>query len=509
MKIFNYLLILFIVFFNSCKDVWEDHISLNKDVSDKSIVEFIENNPNLSEFLAYLKKSGLDKELSSSKLYTIWVPDNNAMASVDAAILNDSTKLHLFVANHFCLSEYALQGEKLEKLVKAFNGKIIRFNNNDSTVNGVSISAGDIFTKNGIIHILKQPLSPKLNIWEYIESVTESNKHIAYLRSLSGSKFEPNPDYQTGFEPGTGKPVYDTAKCMVWYNSFFEKVADISAEDSVYTFFIVTDQIYDSEYEKFKKYFWVTNGTTSADSAMVKYKITKDYVFRGLYKQPGTPDSLFSLSGVKVPFNSSATLMYEASNGYIYNVTSCDISLKEKIPVIYVEGETADKYLLPTISVSGSNKRYRVGARGDFDFILDNHGQAAAEYSDGTYNPNAGGFALLVKEVASVKYRISWMAVNDFRGGLRNPDTARVLRQKLAFSQIERMIGNQPKWAPVSLVTPLYDTITNKSYASATEKVLTNWTFSRMREDIYFQILAGGTGMSVVLDYLKLEPIFE
>jgi uncharacterized surface protein with fasciclin (FAS1) repeats len=510
MKFLKYLVLnLLVVFAFSCKDEWNDHIRLNMDVSDKTIVQILENNPQLSEFLLYLEKSGLDKELSSSKLFTLWVPDNDAMASVDPSILNDSVKLRLFVSNHFSTSEYTIQGTKRDTSVKVYSAKNLVFNNMDSTIDGFKIKEGDIFAKNGVLHIVSHILNPRLNIWEYIETMAPENEHVTYLKSLSGERFVPNPKYQLGFDPVTGKPVYDIEKCMVWYNYFLENVADLRMEDSVYTVFIVDDNTYNNEYDKFKKYFCVENGTTSADTAKVKYKITKDYVFRGAYKNPGLPDTLKSLENVKVPFKGSATLLYRASNGYVYLVNDCSIGLHDKIPTVIVEGETSDKYLLPTINIAGSNKRYNPLASGGYDFILDNHGQAAAEYADGTNNPNAGGIALHVKELASVKYRILWKAVNNFRGGLRNPNDTLTLKQKLAFSQILSFKGTQPVWEQAAIITTSYVAITDRSYSNAQEVELSKWTFSKMREDIYFQILCGGANMSVTLDYLKLEPIFE
>jgi uncharacterized surface protein with fasciclin (FAS1) repeats len=506
MRFLSYLVLL-ALFTVGCKDTWEDHIRLNGDVSDKTIVAILEQNPDYSEFLVYLKKSGLDKELASSKIFTLWVPDNNAMASVDPTILNDSAKLKLFVGNHFSREQMTIQGIKMDTLVKVFNGKSLEFDNADSLMDGVKITAGDIFAKNGVIHHISQVLNPRLNIWQYISNEATPNEHVNYLKSLSNYRLVVNYNKILGTDPVSGRPVYgiDTVR----YNSFLEDIADLNSEDSVYTFFIVDDAVYTSEFQRFFKYFWVENGTTSSDTAMIKKKITKDFVFKGAYKQIGFPDSLISLSGVKVPFKGSAQLLYRASNGYIYKVSDCAIRLQDKIPVIKIEAETADKYLLPTISINGANKRFRPGASGGYDFILDNHGQAAAEYADGTSNPNAGGFALHVKEIASVKYKISWKAVNDFRAGLRNPNDTAHLRQKLAFTQIARMSGNQPVWQQVSLITPAYVQVIDNSYATAQERELAQWTFSRMREDIYFQILCGGQNMSVALDYLKLEPIFQ
>jgi hypothetical protein len=531
MKIIKfYVFCLLIIVVASCNDVWEDHIARNNDVSDKTLSEMIESDPDLTIFAAYLKKSGYNFDLSTAKYYTVWVPDNNAMASVDAGLINDLVKLQMFVANHIALGQYSLQ-EKVSSIVvpvKTLNGKNIRFIPSTNTIDGIKISTSDIFVKNGILHKISQPIFNRLNIWEYLmDSVTVANKQIDYMKSLTDSIFVPNPAYQTGYDED-GRPIYDRGKCMVWHNGFIDKVADLRSEDSIFTFFIVDDNVFDSEYAKFKNYFKVVDGTTSSDSAMVRYKITKDYVFSGAYSQPGVPNVLRSLSGVNVPFTGSATLLYRASNGYIYKVTDCSIGKIDKIPTIIIEGETDDKYMLPLISTAGGTKRYKPSASGGFDFILESYSGVnklvAAEYADGNPNPNAGGIALHVSELASVKYRISWKAVNDFNGSFNAPDTMLDCRQKLGFTQITRIVSNQPQWEPISLITQLYDTIDNKTYPG-TEKFLSNWIFSRMRTDTYFHVLCGSSTYTytkpdgkeatitkvgpVILDYLKLEPIFD
>ncbi|HVG13540.1 MAG TPA: hypothetical protein VM935_01230, partial [Chitinophagaceae bacterium] len=57
----------------ACKK-WDDHNKIENQDLSKTLLEEINGRSDLSKFYEYLKKTGLDKELSSSKSYTVWAP---------------------------------------------------------------------------------------------------------------------------------------------------------------------------------------------------------------------------------------------------------------------------------------------------------------------------------------------------------------------------------------------------------------------------------------------------
>ena len=88
-----------------CKK-WDDHVRASEKALNMTLLQAISEHPKLTRFYEYLKKSGLDKELASSKSYTVWAPQDAALQNLDPAVIADSAKLRRFVANHISSETY-------------------------------------------------------------------------------------------------------------------------------------------------------------------------------------------------------------------------------------------------------------------------------------------------------------------------------------------------------------------------------------------------------------------
>src|SRR4029079_4708903 len=109
-----------------CKK-WEDHSKIENQDLNKNLLDAINQRSNLSKFYEYLVKTGLDKELSSSKTYTVWAPVNDALQSLDPAIVFDSVKLRAFIGNHIALEAYLKSNTTQTVRVGMLNGKRVAF----------------------------------------------------------------------------------------------------------------------------------------------------------------------------------------------------------------------------------------------------------------------------------------------------------------------------------------------------------------------------------------------
>src|ERR671913_602081 len=87
----------FVLVMIGCKK-WEDHTNIENQDLTKNLMEEISQRSNLSKFVEYVKKTGLDKELASSKTYTVWAPTNDALQTLDPTIIADTAKLRQFVS---------------------------------------------------------------------------------------------------------------------------------------------------------------------------------------------------------------------------------------------------------------------------------------------------------------------------------------------------------------------------------------------------------------------------
>src|SRR5437870_4709406 len=97
--------------FYGCTKKWEEHNRMTDAAVANSLMQSISSSPNLTKFAELLAKSGYDKIISSSKTYTIWAPTDQALQSLDPAIISDSLKLKQFVGNHIANQAYLTGSE--------------------------------------------------------------------------------------------------------------------------------------------------------------------------------------------------------------------------------------------------------------------------------------------------------------------------------------------------------------------------------------------------------------
>lgn len=482
--------------FIRCQDQWEEHTRLNDDVAQFNIMELISGNPELSVFNGCLESTGMDIQLIATKSFTVWAPDNNAMNEVGTDILSDSAKLATFVANHICYTRFSYYGTPELQKVKTYAGKYITIDNQNGKVEDASLKQPyDILANNGILHIIDKPLIPKPNLWEIIESTALCPEYAGYLNSLSGMVFDPTGAVQTGVDPVTGKPVYDTATGLIWSNYYIEYIRDLRREDLNSTVILITDDVFNEEFNKFSKYFDLRNAPLT--DSLTKWKIARDLVFNGKISLSDIQDTLISLYDVKVPFNKSAIEQtFEASNGIAYVLSQCAVKLEDKIPPVYIQGEDTTRIIYIGSNGQTGYTREKEEAMGGYDFILDYH------------RANPGNIKYYAGKVCATTYKFYWKAVNDFNASYRNPNPDLTLIQKLQKVEVIGKIGDELLFGPPVAISPDTIYVSDTLYATAQEVFLGQFLFSKY-QDLWLQVTGGGNDMTITLDYLKLVPVFE
>src|SRR6188508_692001 len=83
----------------ACDD-WDEHNQTTDEKLNENLLQLINKDPQLSTFSEYLTATGYDQVLTTSKTFTVWAPDNNALATLSPDIVNDVAQLTLFVGNH-------------------------------------------------------------------------------------------------------------------------------------------------------------------------------------------------------------------------------------------------------------------------------------------------------------------------------------------------------------------------------------------------------------------------
>lgn len=510
MKKIFFSIVFFIIILVSCRDPWENYGKINESTVTKSLMELINENPDFSTFKKLVELVGWNKNLNSNKLYTLWVPDNNAFNELPDSLLNDTVYVKFLIENHIVNGKYFYNNVDISDSIKIkmIAGKNVIFYNKKMKIGNVEVNSSyfNIPARNGVIHKINKIIIPKKNIWEFIETTDLCKEHTNYLKSLSKYIFDPSRAIQIGVDPVTGRPIYDSASGMVWYNEFISKVCDLTDEDSEYTVFLLTDEVFVSQIDSFIK-FYTNRNDPNYTLNLTKWNVSKDLVFRDKFSIENSPDTLISLFGVKVPFNKSAIYQnkgIELSNGVVYILNDCKIKKEDKIKPIIIEGEQDLKYMVYSPAAVSSMgrigyKRQKDLASGGYDFILDYH------------LANPGIIRYYVGMVNSVRYKIYWKAVNDFYGRIRNQDINNPveLRQKLGIAKI---LGYQ-KGVPIfGTPEPLHEDfidIIDKSYETAEERFIGQYRFFDVNDNLWLEVTGGGNNMTLTIDYIKLVPDFQ
>jgi hypothetical protein len=312
---------------------------------------------------------------------------------------------------------------------------------------------------------------------------------------LTGMVFDPNVGTVIGVDPVTGEPVYDTLSGMVWSNRLVEEIRDLKHEDTLSTILLIEDPVWDSEFSKFRSYLTLSDSVESDE--LTYWMISRDLVFSGYMELDNMPDTLVSRFGIKIPFDRAAVEQtYQASNGIIYVLSSCDVRLQDKIHPYIVEGEDTTKIVYAAVSGQTGYTRQTDLASGGYDFILDNHGA-----SPGKIRYHVGEFA------AGIYYEFYWVAVNDFDYSYRNPDTTAVIQQKLEFVRLLGISGENYLFGQPLQISDLIE-VTDSTYETAREVYVGKRYFTTY-QDVWLQVTGSGRNTTICLDYLKAVPVLE
>jgi uncharacterized surface protein with fasciclin (FAS1) repeats len=310
----------------ACNDTFDAHYKADESVvSDQSLMELIDAQPELKTFASLLRTVSYDTILAGDQSYTVWAPLNEALRDVD---INDKEELLNMVENHIARYTHSVSGNKNEN-VYMLNGKLLPFNTGNHTLDGkpLDVTASNRIARNGLLHTLNERVPFRRNIWEYL-LYPEFDSIRTYLYSFNEKRFI--PELSPEIDVQDGLIVYDSvfsANNTLW-NTWINGIGYLNDEDSIYTMLLPTNEAWAEAYSRIEPYY-VSNHPQIADSLQrsnTQYALVQDLVFRGAYNDPtlwGENDSLVSTRSSV--FYDPAYLFdnadpVEVSNGWVYPV---------------------------------------------------------------------------------------------------------------------------------------------------------------------------------------------
>lgn len=477
-KIFHSLLTLAAtgLLFSGCKK-WQDHNAITDNAVDKNLFQQISENSNLTKFAELLTRSGKDKLIASSKTFTVFAPTNNALTTLDAAIVNDSAKLSQFILNHITTQSYYTTQVTVQSRLAMLSGK---YNNMlGKTFEDASIVTADQYAKNGVLQVIDKMMPVLPNIWEVMESNTQvPAKQKTYLQSLYRNVFDATNAVQIGVDPNSGKPIYKPGTDSVRSNTFWLNVYDLRRESGQYTFFILADVAWDAEVLKYKPYF--ATGTTDSTTNLASWEVVKDFAVPGVYTAGNIPDTVLSRFETKVGVEKPAIVQsIKTSNGIVHIMSKLAVTPKHKFKQYIIEAENYRSSSADRRSVTYFRDKYNPVTGKNFrDVLVYNHGLALF---------NLG---YRITNAPSMKYRAYWVAVHDNINGLTSTFT-----QKLGIGTYD------------SGILP-YVTVALNNY---NEVLLGEFTLSAYTPILNLYLTAANsttaTANPLVCDYIRIEPV--
>lgn len=492
----RYLIIVFLlaaISFAGCKDAWKDHNELNIARLDQTLSEQISAESNLSTFNSYLVKTGYDAVLKSSKNYTVWAPSNEALKTLDNAIVNDDVALKLFVGNCIAEQSYFTANPKPSLIVRMLNGKNTTFTK--TTFEESAITAADVYVKNGVLHVVDGISTPKPNAWEFLQSTVSGGLQAAFIKGLEHMELDTSKGVLLYKDPVTQKGVYQEGTTFkVLKNQYFQRIADLSSEDSLFTYIILNDAAFTAERSKLGIYNLHPNALLA--DTLTKWSVVRDLAVNKVYKINELPDSMTAVTGVRIHLDKSAIVETRLlSNGIAYVVNKIGYELMEnKIPTVILQGENTNTLRTP------ANPFVRLKQ--------DPFGNRYIDKQTGsiTASPSPLYYFGYSSTVNSVKYEVYWRAINDV---LTVP-----ISMKVDFSTTwdYSLGGPLPTLGYKSVPSVLGLDQSSQAYKDAFKEVYLG-TYTPEYYGTIYTFLASSLGATsalptaLTLDYIKLKPV--
>jgi hypothetical protein len=452
-----------------CNDKWDEHVAVTDEIVNDNLFEQLSANNEVSEFNKLLVKTGYDKIISASKTYTVFAPNNDIIATLSPSLIDDTTRLKAFVANHIAISAYRTDMASDSVKLKMLSGKNLIFLQNE--IDEIQITTANKFAANGIYHVINGALTPRSSIWEYLLANNTNYRQAAFITSLDTLNIYPNASANTGI------PTID--------NEFTRETYNIRNEEVKYTMFLMQNTALTTEVNKLLPYFLHPSLDTNTNIA-TQYAL-RDLVFPGELRIDNLPDTLVSRFGVKVPINRNNIVeTVKTSNGLIHIVSNMNVELRHRLVPTRIEGENPRQFI-PGDRRGNTYYRNKRDPQGILfnDLMVQNHGVSLFEV--GYQTP------LLY----STTYRVFWRAINDIQ--------TNVFQQRLRVGGVRNAAGLVVN----TIITFPYINVNVNDYSEVYIGDFTLTSTSNIPLALIGAAVTTNGNNTVTLDYLRLVPTIK
>ncbi|UCS94986.1 fasciclin domain-containing protein [Echinicola marina] len=384
MKNLKYIMGLLLLLSMACNEVWDEHYGLDGGdesayvVSSLNLLDYLKSIPDYSKFVEALEQYGIAEELTRDQYLSVWAVNNEAMQALESMDLDKEFVLRYHINNLTYDMSKLRDGLRLRSL----NGKYIpvtRPVENKIQVADATVTEGNQFCQNGVVHEINELMVPDESIYEYLYGLSDEYSMIRdSVFAANDTVFDASNSVPIGVDK-SGNTIYDSA--FVIENPIFEEV-DFRSEFSQVTMFVPSNEVVGVCFDNLQKlYDQFGKPFTKADS-LIAWNWVMDAVFYDqVVDDYGAEEDLVSAFGKlwKTTVQGVNPQYKRMSNGRVYDVNFLKIPNNVHISAIkqlfyyyeFVPDEqrdelftfhntseiriqATDNYSFPNINVSGT-----------------------------------------------------------------------------------------------------------------------------------------------------------
>jgi uncharacterized surface protein with fasciclin (FAS1) repeats len=220
----GFILVSIALMISGCSKDWEEHYDSARDIVDVKLWDTLQNMPDYSEYVKYIKKFKLDTIISSSNTKTLLVPGNEAFEKFfegDTVGFAETMRYHI-VPTLFMMRN-VVENYRLQTLEKKYIN--ITRRNNSYYVDDIEVLYSSPFFLDGKYYLIDSVLIPKPNLYQYlVRNIPSVRKYIDSRDSVVLDREKSKPIYFNE----QGQTVYDSV--VIITNLFEEEYFAISEE---------------------------------------------------------------------------------------------------------------------------------------------------------------------------------------------------------------------------------------------------------------------------------------
>lgn len=209
--------------FTGCKEHWDDHYGTYPETVNQNIWEAMQNDPEISEFVKFIKQFQFDTLFISDHTYTLFVPSNSAMAQYSSESEVDTAIIKYHISGHLIQSGAVLGKQKIQTLSRKF--AFFEKAGNAAKFDDIPIRSESPLYLNGKYFVMDQVAKPLPNLYQYF---VINNKLLSdYIDSQDSIILDRERSKPIGFDED-GNTIYDTVSII--YNKFEYKYFPVKHE---------------------------------------------------------------------------------------------------------------------------------------------------------------------------------------------------------------------------------------------------------------------------------------